>query len=87
MVAANAMIQQHFVEQAVKAGARHRVEVVRFNTNSDSIAQVIVTRAAELKATAVVLASHHKSPLQEFFVGSVSKEVLMSCQQTVVVLH
>jgi len=84
---AHAMLDHSFVAKAREAGARQRVEVVRFTTDTESVGRVVVTRAQELKADAVILVSHMRSRLAEFFVGSVSTYVVKNCTQTVVLLH
>lgn len=50
-----------------------QVEIVHFLTDNDSIGEAIVTRAAALKAAAVVLAKHQRGAIAEFFMGSVTK--------------
>ena len=39
-----------------------QIEIVRFNTDNDSIGQVLCKRAQVVNAVAVVMASHNKVP-------------------------
>jgi len=48
------------------------VHLVKAEVDADSIGGVVCRRAAELGAAALVMASHTKSKLQEFFLGSVT---------------
>jgi hypothetical protein len=48
------MLDHSFVNKAEAAGARHRTEVVRYTTDTESVGRVVTTRAEELKADAVV---------------------------------
>ena len=51
---AKQMLEQDYVSKAKKKSAKQRIEVVRFTTDPSSIGEVVVTRAEELNATAVV---------------------------------
>lgn len=84
---ARAMLDHSFVNKAEAAGARHRTEVVRYTTDTESVGRVVTTRAEELKADAVILVSHNRSRLAEFFIGSVSKFVVQNCSTVCVLLH
>eukprot|EP00892_Ulva_mutabilis_P010199 jgi/Ulvmu1/7551/UM037_0095.1 len=47
----------------------------------------IVSMAAEVDATAVVVSSHRKSMLAEFMMGSISNFLVHQCEKPVIVLH
>jgi len=81
------MLDHSFVAKAKEAGAKVRVEVVRFSTDTESVARVVTTRAEELKAEAVIMVSHNRSRLAEFFVGSVASYVVKNCSTVCVLLH
>mmetsp|Transcript_38582 Transcript_38582/g.109113 ORF Transcript_38582/g.109113 Transcript_38582/m.109113 type:complete len:451 (+) Transcript_38582:278-1630(+) len=51
------------------------------------IGDVIVELAEECDAAAVVMASHNKSPLAEFFLGSITNFCSHHCPKPVVILH
>ena len=48
------MLDQAYVQKAKAAGARQRIEVVQFSTDTESVGKVVCTRAEELKADMVV---------------------------------
>ena len=48
------MLDQAYVQKAKAAGARQRIEVVQFSTDTESVGKVVTTRAEELKADMVV---------------------------------
>ena len=51
---AKQMLEQDYVSKAKGVSAKQRIEIVRFTTDPSSIGEVVVTRAEELDATAVV---------------------------------
>mmetsp|Transcript_7020 Transcript_7020/g.18002 ORF Transcript_7020/g.18002 Transcript_7020/m.18002 type:complete len:415 (-) Transcript_7020:187-1431(-) len=51
------------------------------------VGDAIISKAAELGAAAVVMASHNKGPIAEFFLGSVTSYCSQHCPEPVVVLH
>ena len=63
------------------------MEITHFNTDKDSIGELICVRAADLKTPAVVMAKHNQTSIKEFFMGSVSKYCTHHCKQPVIVLH
>ncbi|CAK0783728.1 hypothetical protein CVIRNUC_006927 [Coccomyxa viridis] len=65
----------------------HKVEIVRFRTDAKSVGDVIVERAADLNAAAVVMKKHDIGAIRAFFVGSATEHVAHLCKQPVVVLH
>eukprot|EP00884_Botryococcus_braunii_P021896 jgi/Botrbrau1/8390/Bobra.0237s0012.1 len=66
---AEAFVRKRFVSLLEAKEADFSVEIVKFMVDSDSISDVICKRAEELNAVAVVIASHNKSTLSEFFLG------------------
>ena len=50
----------------------YQVEILRHSTDSDSVGSAICERASKLGAALVVLSTHNKGALKEFFVGSVT---------------
>jgi len=51
------------------------------------IGEIILAKAEELDAAAVVMASHNKGPIREFLTGSITNFCIHHCAQPVVVLH
>ncbi|KAL3149611.1 hypothetical protein ABBQ32_002380 [Trebouxia sp. C0010 RCD-2024] len=80
-------IQQRFVAKAESHKIPHQIEITHFNTNKDSIAEIICIRAQDLQTPAVVMAKHNQGSIKEFFMGSVSKYCTHHCKQPVIVLH
>jgi nucleotide-binding universal stress UspA family protein len=85
--AAKKFIQEKFVPIVAQANIPYKVEIVRFNTDNDSIGEVLCARAVDLDATAVIMASHNKGRIKEFFLGSVTSYCTHHCKQPVLVLH
>lgn len=48
------MLEHSYVATTSAAGAKQRIEIVRFNTDAESVGKVVTTRAEELHADAVV---------------------------------
>ncbi|KFM29237.1 hypothetical protein F751_1613 [Auxenochlorella protothecoides] len=84
---AKEFIKRRFVTKVATKNIAYKVEIVHFLTDNDSIGEAIVTRAAALKAAAVVLAKHQRGAIAEFFMGSVTKYVTHHIKQPVIVLH
>lgn len=61
------------------AGITHRFEVLRFLTDTGSVADAVGARAAEVGAVLVALCGHHKSKLAKLFSGSVSDRLAATC--------
>ena len=80
-------IEQRFVAKAESQKIPHQVEITHFNTDKDSIGEIICVRAQNLKTPAVVMAKHNQGSIKEFFMGSVSKYCTHHCTQPVIVLH
>lgn len=55
--------------------------------DTDSIGNVLCKKAQELKAVAIVMASHSKTSLQQFFLGSVTDYCTHHCSLPVLVVH
>ena len=84
---AEEFIEQRFVAKAESQKIPHQVEITHFNTDKDSIGEIICVRAHDLKTPAVVMAKHNQGSIKEFFMGSVSKYCTHHCKQPVIVLH
>lgn len=61
------------------------VHLVKYETDTDSIGNVICKKADELDVALVVMARHQKSKLQEFFLGSVTSFVVHHSKHPVLV--
>ena len=51
---ARAMLEQAYVQKTKDIGARQRIEVVQYSTDTESVGKVVTTRAEELRADIVV---------------------------------
>ncbi|EFJ46744.1 hypothetical protein VOLCADRAFT_105406 [Volvox carteri f. nagariensis] len=51
------------------------VHIIKSEVDTNSVGHVICMKADELKATCILMGSHNKGPVAEFFMGSVSQEV------------
>ncbi len=84
---AEGFIEKRFVSKVEASRIPHQVEITHFNTDKDSIGEIICVRAEELKSPAVVMAKHNQASIKEFFLGSVTKYCTHHCKQPVIVLH
>ncbi|DBA70403.1 TPA: hypothetical protein ACH3X2_011817 [Trebouxia sp. C0005] len=63
------------------------VHIVKSDTDTDSIGNVVCQRAEALAAVAVVMAGHSKSRVGDFFMGSVTNFCTHHCKKPVLVVH
>ncbi|KAI8476104.1 MAG: hypothetical protein J3K34DRAFT_402100 [Monoraphidium minutum] len=82
-----AFIRERFEAVLSDKKIPYDVHLIRCDTSTDSIGQLICLRAENLNAAAVIMAKHNKGALKEFFLGSCSAYVIHHCKQPVVVLH
>ena len=87
MTRAADFIEQRFVSKLEANQIPHRVEITHFNTDKDSIGELICVRAEELQTPAVVMSKHSQGAIKEFFLGSVTKYCTQHCKQPVIILH
>lgn len=80
-------IEQRFVSKLEASKIPHKVEITHFNTDKDSIAELICFRAEELQTPAIVMSKHSQGTIKEFFMGSVTKYCTQHCKQPVIILH
>lgn len=69
------------------AGVRFTAEVVAYETDNSSIGEIICERASDTNAAAVIMASHGKGRVREFFIGSVTNYCLHRCKKPVVIFR
>lgn len=69
------------------ANVEHRVNVLRCSQAARSVAEVICTSAARVKAAMVVMSMTTKSPLAEVLMGSCCSNVVHRCDVPVVVVR
>lgn len=69
---AEAFIAARFLPRLLALSPDPVVHVVKADVDTDSIGNVVCRKAGDLGAAALVMASHSKSRLQEFFLGSVT---------------
>ena len=84
---ANNFIQHRMLPYLTEKGVRFKVELCRYLTDNDSIGDVVCKRAEALNAVAVVLQSHNKSAITEFFMGSVANYTANHCRQPILLMH
>ena len=85
--AAEKFITARFLPLLSEAKQPHKVEIVHFSTDADSVGEVVAARAERLNASAVVMAKHNKGAVKEFLLGSTAKHLTKHCTRPVVVLH
>ena len=85
--AAEKFISARFLPLLAESKQPHKVEIVHFSTDKDSVGEVVAARAERLGASAVVLAKHDQNSLKEFLLGSCAKYLTKHCTRPVVVLH
>lgn len=68
-------------------GHQFKIEVVRYHASAISVAEALCQRARDLDAAAVVIASHNKTALKRWFLGSSSSYVAEHCPTPLVILH
>jgi hypothetical protein len=69
------------------AGVDFTAEVVAYETDTSSVGEIICERAIDTDAAAVIMASHGKGRIHEFFVGSVTNYCLHRCKKPVVIFR
>lgn len=60
-------------------------DVVAYETDTSSVGEVVCEKAVEVDAAAVIMASHGKGRLKEFFIGSVTNYCLHRCKKPVII--
>lgn len=69
------------------SGVQFTAEVVAYETDNSSIGEIICERATDTDAAAVIMASHGKGRVREFFIGSVTNYCLHRCKKPVVIFR
>lgn len=85
--AAEAFIEKRFVPLLSKRRVKHVVDVTRGDTNNWSVGEIVCNHAKMLRASCVVMASHGKGRVKEFFVGSVCNHCLHRCEAPMVLVR
>jgi nucleotide-binding universal stress UspA family protein len=70
---AESFIAARFLPRLLALSPDPVVHVVKADVDTDSIGNVVCRKAGDLGAAALVMASHSKSKLQTFFLGSVTQ--------------
>lgn len=81
-------VSRRFISKLAPNASRPQpvIHIIKSETDSDSIGQVLVKKAQAEKAMALVVASHNKGKLKELFTGSVTKYVVANLRTPVVVV-
>jgi nucleotide-binding universal stress UspA family protein len=83
---AEQFIQDEFVAVAQERGITANIVLVKESKGHD-IGQVVCQEAEKLSASPLVMYSHQKSRMEEFFLGSVSKYCATACKRPVLLVH
>ena len=67
------------------AGCHYIVEIFAYETDDSSVGEIICERAVDEDVAAVIMASHSKARVREFFIGSVANYCLHRCKKPVIV--
>jgi len=62
------------------------VHIVKSETDSGSVGHIVCQKASELHACCVVMGTHNKGAIREFFLGSVSHYIMANCKCPVMVV-
>ena len=62
------------------AGCHYTVEIFAYETDNSSVGEIICERAVDEDVAVVIMASHSKSRVREFFIGSVANYCLHRCK-------
>ena len=79
-------VSQRFLPRLLAIRPDPVVHLVKAEVDADSIGSVVCRKASDLGAAALVMASHTKSKLQEFFLGSVTNYCCHHCVCPVLVV-
>ena len=79
-------VSQRFLPRLLSIRPDPVVHLVKAEVDADSIGSVVCRKAADLHAAALVMASHTKSKIQEFFLGSVTNYCCHHCGSPVLVV-
>ena len=79
-------VSQRFLPRLLSVRPDPVVHLVKAEVDADSIGSVVCRKAKDLGAAALVMASHTKSKLQEFFLGSVTNYCCHHCSAPVLVV-
>lgn len=80
------MIQAAFAPVVSRLSIPCDAHLIVAPQDSSSIAAVLLDKQAQLSAAVLVLAPHGKGGLQEWWLGSVTREVLQHCPVPVAVV-
>jgi nucleotide-binding universal stress UspA family protein len=69
-------VKHRFLQTLLAAKVPFQLHVILGPTDSESIAKVIAKKVDDLSAEAVVMAKHTKGKLKEYWLGSVTKELI-----------
>ena len=83
---ADHFVSQRFLPRLLAIRPDPVVHLVKAEVDADSIGSVVCRKASDLNAAALVMASHTKSKLQEFFLGSVTNYCCHHCVCPVLVV-
>lgn len=80
-------IGQRFLSKMPNASSEATAHIIKGDVDADSIGHVLCNKAAQLDVALVCVASHSKTKLQEFFIGSVAKYLAHHCSKPLLLAH
>jgi nucleotide-binding universal stress UspA family protein len=83
---AEQFINDEFLSVAQERGIAAKIVLVKESKGHD-IGRLVCEEAERLEASPLVMYSHQKSRVEEFFLGSVSKYCSSACKRPVLLVH
>lgn len=80
------MMEARFGTQLKQKGIEYKTSVLTFATDCESVGELIVANATDLGAAAIILASHGKGRIKEWFLGSVTTHCTHRAKTPVIVV-
>ena len=69
-------VKHRFLQTLITAKVPFQLHIILGPTDSEAVAKVISKKVEDLKAETVVMAKHSKGKLKEYWLGSVTKELI-----------
>lgn len=84
---AQQLIENRFLPSTLDMSPSPTVRIVTSKVDAESIGAMVVRTADEVHAAAIVIASHSRTRLQEFYLGSTTNYITAHSQRPVLVVH
>jgi len=79
-------VKHRFLRALVAAKVPFQLHVILGPTDSETVAKVIIKKVGDLGADTVVMGKHSKGKMKEFWLGSVTKELIKRARVPVAVV-